>query len=75
MRFDSFMISHVSPDGILVGTNKEGTQREFSLVVNYDKVTAKLSLDVARHFTDPKSIPYDENSKPWSESEHARGNG
>lgn len=46
--YDSFAISEVRPDGTMVGTNVDGEEREFALVVNRRTDNDELEIGVAR---------------------------
>lgn len=70
-RNESFDITRIDTEtGVVQGTTVDGKVREFSLVVDRDLATNKLSLGVVPHYTDPQSdTPAFSESETWTEDE------
>lgn len=76
-RYESFAMSQVrvtDSEIQIQGKTAEGKKHEFSLVFNRDMATNHIDIGVSRHFSDPDSVPYFEDSEPWTEDE-TRGDG
>lgn len=67
--YEAFAITAVGPTGVCQGTTSDGRVREFALVVHRNLDTDELSLDVARHYSDPRSLAAFVGSEPWGVEE------
>lgn len=51
------------------GSTVDGKLREFELSFARNLVTNRIMLQPVRHYGDPESAPWFEDSEPWTEDE------
>ena len=69
LKFESFVIDKVEDSNKFQGRTFDGKRREFGIQLVRDLATNKLTLEPYRHFTDPDSEKWFEDSEPWTEAE------
>jgi hypothetical protein len=73
IEFESFTIRRfeIGHDGCprIQGATIDGKKREFGIEMHRDTRDNSVGMHVYRHFTDPESQPWFEDSQPWTKDE------